>query len=1233
MKRIDLRLLLLVLAFMASSTLSAQSPRATGTIVSWGIQVIPYIEPGTRFIAIAAGGHSMALRDDGTVVAWGYNLYGLSSFPAGLSGVVAISAGGGHSVALEDDGSVVAWGRNYYGQARVPAGLTGVVAIAAGGYHNLALKRNGTVVGWGDNYSGQCTAPPDLSGVVAIAAGAYHSLAQKTDGTVVAWGAGTTNTHTGYDLGQAIIPEGLSNVVGISAGVAHSLALRGDGTVVAWGAGTSNAIDSFDVGQAIVPAGLSNVVAIAAGAFHSLALKNDGTVVAWGAGTINGDGLKDHGQATVPAELSNIVAIAAGGYHTLALKNDGTVVAWGDNNSAQSMVPGSLSNVVTVAAGGWASYSGTGELGPPDYLPRSLALKLDGTVAAWGDNNYGLSSFPAGLSGVVAISAGCWHSMALKNDGTVVAWGVGSTNSHSDGNDYGQSIVPPGLTNVMAIAAGRFHSLALQSNGTVVAWGAGTTNSSSNNAFDIQRGQSIVPAGLSGVVAIAAGLTHSLALKNNGTVVAWGYDYQGLTNVPVGLSGVVAIAAGYAHSLALKDDGTVVAWGEKVACLRLVVPADFSDLMAIAAGGDWDLALKSDATVVAWYCEATTLTTGVVAFATSPYHQLGVVRAVVAPVITTQPRSQVTGAGTTATFDVSADGTGQLNFQWRFNGQNIVGATSAPLALNSVGAGNSGGYSVVVRNAYGSAVSDTAYLAVLADGANGNPPPQVLAPPAPNKPSGVDNLVVITHGWEPEGPVADVSWIVGMMTAIQQRVGNDWLVVPFNWVGSKPGEGAWTPVPWDALKHAKVIGTLLGQEIASKSWQHVHLIGHSAGAGLIHAAGDAIRAKAPTTVIQTTFLDPYTGKFLEERDKYGRNADWADDYFVVDFTDYVGVPRLQSPDSTSGVLEWAYNVDVGATLQAAAPVPVYFSSGIAGSTPPVVYTSPSPSHGSPVDFYLSTISGTAPSCAAGYGFPLSMEAGGSGNWAAHLPNNPPLPLCGTLSLSQNQKPVRLDSLSTLSSLPYGTSSSGVSFFGNNGASLSSLSLQLSPQAKSGGIRPNSSGGSSATNGPAWLAVGVTITNAVNFAQFDAGFTDTNTAEGLMTVYWNTNEIGMVDERVAAPGLQTYRFALPSTVTSGLYTLSFRLDAFNNTSSDIAVTNVATGFIGVTQPISLGVSYTNGAPLLRLTGASNFNYLVQSSTNLVDWAPAALLVNTNGMVSFADLTATNSSARFYRALMP
>ena len=133
--------------------------------------------------------------------------------------------------------------------------------------------------------------------------------------------------------------------------------------------------------------------------------------------------------------------------------------------------------------------------------------------------------------------------------GTVVAWGAYYGNYDYF---YGQPLVPADLSGVIAIAAGAEHSVALKSDGTVVAWWG----------FN-RAGETTVPVGLSGVTAIAAGRKHTLALKGDGTVVAWGHNSSGQTNVPAGLSGVTAIAAGDAHSLALKSDGTVVAWGCK----------------------------------------------------------------------------------------------------------------------------------------------------------------------------------------------------------------------------------------------------------------------------------------------------------------------------------------------------------------------------------------------------------------------------------------------------------------------------------------------------------------------------------------------------------------------------------------------------------------------------------------------------------------------------------------------
>ena len=143
------------------------------------------------------------LTQGGIVVAWGDS--GYCSVPARSNSIVAIA----DMLALKQDGTVVAWGPTDEKWRNVPNGLSGVVAIAANISHYLFLKQDGTVVAWGQNQYGQCNVPAELSGVIAIAAGYDHSLALKQDGTVVAWGG------TNHD--QCNVPGGLRDAVAIAA--------------------------------------------------------------------------------------------------------------------------------------------------------------------------------------------------------------------------------------------------------------------------------------------------------------------------------------------------------------------------------------------------------------------------------------------------------------------------------------------------------------------------------------------------------------------------------------------------------------------------------------------------------------------------------------------------------------------------------------------------------------------------------------------------------------------------------------------------------------------------------------------------------------------------------------------------------------------------------------------------------------------------------------------------------
>lgn len=228
---------------------------------------------------------------------------------------------------------------------------------------------------------------------------------------------------------------------------------------------------------------------------------------------------------------------------------------------------------------------------------HSVAVR-DGRVWTWGDNAYGQLGQPdagralrprpvAGLDGVTAVSA-AWHTLAVTRDGHVYAWGRNDLGQLGNGRcGIGEKSYEPvrvdGLEHIVAVAAGWDHSLALARDGQVYAWGCrshGQLGDGVRKTGEPVTRPQAVP-GLTQIKMIAAGGQHSLALGNDGTVYAWGSNWNGqLGNGKTGrgthsatpqaavgpngkgaLTGAVSIAAGALHSVAVAADGTVYAWG------------------------------------------------------------------------------------------------------------------------------------------------------------------------------------------------------------------------------------------------------------------------------------------------------------------------------------------------------------------------------------------------------------------------------------------------------------------------------------------------------------------------------------------------------------------------------------------------------------------------------------------------------------------------------------------------
>ena len=374
--------------------------------------------------------HLVLLQADGTVVAWGNNNCGqlgsnenpettpYRSSPAPvldpdgvnpLQGVVAVAAKGDSSWAVKEDGTVLAWGSNDYGQlgngtssptsALKPVlvdhtAVTGVRSVAVGGRHVMALKSDGTVVGWGDNRSGElgrgfntpltnpptvlgpdlvlrdCETPPcgtePLTGVTALAAGysesayAGHTLAARTDGTVVAWGFnndGQLGDASTTVRNRPVSVSGLRGVTALTAGSAHSMALQtygnATGTLWVWGRRDNAQLGDGDATgyYRTTPLSLMSGVVRPGGAHvRSYALVSDGQTRGWGSGgagnQLLGDGTaqvrKTPVWTLIPPDAWNY---AMGWYSSAVVAGDGRVWTWGSNPKGQLGVPTTVPQV------------------------------------------------------------------------------------------------------------------------------------------------------------------------------------------------------------------------------------------------------------------------------------------------------------------------------------------------------------------------------------------------------------------------------------------------------------------------------------------------------------------------------------------------------------------------------------------------------------------------------------------------------------------------------------------------------------------------------------------------------------------------------------------------------------------------------------------------------------------------------------------------------------------------
>ncbi|MBN1837670.1 MAG: hypothetical protein JW820_17570 [Spirochaetales bacterium] len=614
---------------------------------------------------ISAGwDHTVAVREDGQVWAWGENVMGqlgdgttterAEPVPVlGLAGIVAVAAGGEHTLALKSDGTVWAWGYNLSGEvgdgtnekrtSPVPVGgLNSVVAIAAGAHHSVALTDSGTVWAWGCGRGNAPGVVGGLSDITAISSGGgWFTLALAADKTVWAWGNnehGQLGDGTKIDRGAPVPVSNLTNVTSVAAGMYHSSALDADGNVWLWGGSADQLVPLQFTGlsqvtelaastgtralrcdgtvwviapeSAATPIdGLSDIVGIAGGNGHWIALKSNGSLLGWGMDEHGQLGSGVRGYRTQPVrviDISDVTAVSAGFRHSLALDAAGNVWAWGENTLAQLGLgnrdagPGRRGFPEPEAATGMPTAAGIA--GGHD---SSVGLTPDGQLWVWGWTALGLLDTPeqSTLLSDVAAAASGMAGLGME----IVALKQDGTVWHQRSNTTSGQVT--GLTDMAGLDGYNGH-LVLKADGTVWEW---------------EHGSPVVQvAGISGVVSVASGGGHAVAATDSGTVWTWGSNSAGqlgdgttidrpLPAQIAGLSGVVQAAAGQYYSLALKSDGTVWAWGwngrgqlgdgtttDRTSPVQVTGLTNVTAISAYGGYGTHSLALDSSGDVWAW---------------------------------------------------------------------------------------------------------------------------------------------------------------------------------------------------------------------------------------------------------------------------------------------------------------------------------------------------------------------------------------------------------------------------------------------------------------------------------------------------------------------------------------------------------------------------------------------------------------------------------------------------------
>ncbi len=631
--------------------------KTSGTLWCWGVntsgqlgtgnteqQALPaYLSLDTTWNDVATGtNHTCAVRSDGVLQCWGRNTSGqlgigstaspqltpqsvnVLSSPAPETDWTHVTAARDTTCAQKADGRLYCWGSNVNDETS-KAGASSVLAphlveTAPGvadkdwtefvtGQTSCGLKASGSLFCWGRNSEGQLgdgtttrSAIPKLvkpgTTFVRVRTGLAHVCAIATSGQLFCWGrnhatqvkAGENGRHT-----APLLVDASTDWSDLALGTSHSCGLKSDGRVLCWGTNGYGATAQSTFGYAITPTPVgaskdwSEVWAFGE---STCASKLDGSVMCWGGQELGSFGLGTTASLAMPTPLAkSMTKVAPGRFHACGLTPAGGIECSGNGGSG-NLGLGTTSNATTFgpinsAGKPWAGLVWTNVASGES---ASCALSSTGALYCWGSNCYGqvdattttstLSNLalvaPALGNGWTNLAVGQNHHCGTRADGSLRCWGrnrdgqIGNGKAEESSCTIKTGPFDHGTGWSTSIAAGVSHTCAVKADGTLWCWG----DNANGQLGDDTTAAKTVPVAVGTAKdwsRIAAGNATTCGLRTSGALYCWGANSQGQLGVGdlgqrklptlTGKANWMRVAVGFSHACGVQTDGSLWCWG------------------------------------------------------------------------------------------------------------------------------------------------------------------------------------------------------------------------------------------------------------------------------------------------------------------------------------------------------------------------------------------------------------------------------------------------------------------------------------------------------------------------------------------------------------------------------------------------------------------------------------------------------------------------------------------------